>query len=219
MPGAMPLPSTTLHAVRNLMLDLGGVLYGVNYHKTQDAFQALAKRYGAPPVHYSQATQTEVFDKFEMGLMTAAHFRDALRGHFHNRATDAEIDQAWNAMLLGLFVGREALLAKLQALFDLAMLSNTNEIHWAQVGREIDPIRPYFKEIFASCFTGMRKPNADIFHFALNHLGWQPHETLFVDDSIQHIHGAQAVGLHAYHLQQPEDLFALADQLVHAAQH
>ena len=46
----------------------------------------------------------------------------------------------------------------------------------------------------------MRKPESRIFHHVLEEEGFDPSETLFIDDSPQHIEGARKVGLHTYHL-------------------
>lgn len=209
-------------AIQHVLLDLGGVLYGVDYTKTIDAFNALAGKYQAPTLTYSQAEQEAIFDQFEMGKTDEATFRNALRNRFnaHNTAnkfsntpTDNEQDTAWNAMLLGLMPQQEAALKKFRQRRPLAMLSNTNAIHWHKVRPEIEPIAHYFTEIFASCYMGMRKPNADIFLKALNTLGWDAANTVFVDDSIQHVIGARAVGLHAFHLQQTHELMLLAQYL------
>ena len=59
----------------------------------------------------------------------------------------------------------------------------------------------------------MRKPNSDIFEKVINDNNLIPSETLFIDDSIQHIEGAKKVGLKAYHLTNGEtiiDLFGKA---------
>ncbi len=209
----LPTPDT-LKRTRNLLLDLGGVLYGVDYTRTVQALQALAASNGMPPVQYSQAMQEAVFDQFEMGKISPEAFRAQLRPRLGASVTDAELDTAWNAMLLGPLPGRVELLQSLRASLPVALLSNTNAIHWAQVGHEIDPFRPHLDQVLASYALGMRKPNADIFLHALAALGWHADETLFVDDSIQHVHGAQAVGLHAWHLQDADDLFRLRDVLV-----
>ena len=43
----------------------------------------------------------------------------------------------------------------------------------------------------------MRKPNADIFELVINENNLKLDETIFIDDSIQHIEGAKKVGLNA----------------------
>jgi putative hydrolase of the HAD superfamily len=43
----------------------------------------------------------------------------------------------------------------------------------------------------------MRKPDAEIFELVVNENNLVKAETLFIDDSIQHIHGALEIGLHA----------------------
>ena len=47
----------------------------------------------------------------------------------------------------------------------------------------------------------MRKPERKIFGHVLDHHGFKASETLFIDDSLQHIEGARKVGLNTHHLQ------------------
>ena len=47
----------------------------------------------------------------------------------------------------------------------------------------------------------MRKPEARIFEFVLKEQGYDPSETIFIDDSPQHIEDPK-VGLSTYHLRQ-----------------
>ena len=52
----------------------------------------------------------------------------------------------------------------------------------------------------------MRKPDAEIFEFVLQENNLSVDETLFVDDSEQHIKGAEKIGLRVYHLKANEDI-------------
>jgi putative hydrolase of the HAD superfamily len=46
----------------------------------------------------------------------------------------------------------------------------------------------------------MRKPDAAIFEHVLNDNQLQAHETLFIDDSLQHIQTAQRLGIQVIHM-------------------
>ena len=90
------------------------------------------------------------------------------------------------------------LIADLQALRDkgvrLALVSNasTAEVR-AWPG---SPLAPLFDSTLFSCECGCKKPEADIYHLALEQLAVEPDECLFVGDggSDEH-HGAHAVGM------------------------
>ena len=47
---------------------------------------------------------------------------------------------------------------------------------------------------------GMRKPDTEIFDFVLRENDLNPSETIFIDDSIQHVAGAKKIGINALHL-------------------
>ena len=47
-----------------------------------------------------------------------------------------------------------------------------------------------------SCAEGTRKPEKEIYQILLEKLGVEPHETVFVDDRSDFIHGAEHVGIH-----------------------
>lgn len=59
----------------------------------------------------------------------------------------------------------------------------------------------------------MRKPDKEIFDYVLqvNHL--KPHETIFIDDSIQHVKGAQAASIDAHLLEKGRELKDLLQEL------
>ena len=71
------------------------------------------------------------------------------------------------------------------------------------------PMSDYFNHIYLSHEIGMRKPNVDIFEYVCRENSLNPSETLFIDDSIQHIEGAKSCGLQTFHLTD----FELLDQI------
>lgn len=189
----------------NIIFDLGGVILNLDYSRTISAFVQLG--INDFDASYSQLVQTGLFDDYERGEISSQDFRDGIREVFRVNRTDAEIDSAWNAMLLDLPSERLHLLQQLHASKRIVLLSNTNEIHIRQFNGALkakyglSDLSSYFLRLYYSYEVGMRKPEERIFEHVLRDQGFEPSETLFIDDSPQHIEGARRVGLHAYHLQ------------------
>ncbi|MBK7944564.1 MAG: HAD family phosphatase [Flavobacteriales bacterium] len=204
--------------VDTLILDLGGVLIDVDYRATARHFEALGI-HGFDAL-YSKAKQSDLFDRFETGELTPAGFRAEVRALLKADLSDADIDAGWNAMLGTIPPERIRLVQELKQRCQLILLSNTNAIHVpafeAIIAHDlgIGDFRSLFHGAYYSCELGMRKPNADIFRYVVAQHSADPARTLFIDDSIQHVHGARAAGLRAEHLELAnEDVAALAERL------
>ncbi|MCB9178836.1 MAG: HAD family phosphatase [Flavobacteriales bacterium] len=206
------------HTYDTILLDLGGVLIDVDYHATARAFQAL----GHPEFDrlYSKAQQDHLFDGFETGSLSPAEFRDRIRQVLDPSLSDAVIDANWNAMLGSIPPERIELVSRLKERYQVLLLSNTNAIHVpsfeAIIAREngISDFKALFHGAYYSCEIGQRKPEAAAYHHVLERHNADPRRTLFIDDSIQHVHGARAAGLNAEHLELAnEDVIGLVDQL------
>ncbi|MBI1289351.1 MAG: HAD-IA family hydrolase [Flavobacteriales bacterium] len=188
----------------NIIFDFGGVILNLDYQRTIAAFQELG--INDFEQSYSQLNQTDLFDRFERGEISPAAFRNGLRTVFKDSILDEELDSAWNAMLLDLPAKRLTVLEKLRAEKRISLLSNTNEIHIEAFESSLkqthglEDLSGFFDHVYYSCRTGMRKPEARIFEMVLKEQNYKPEETLFIDDSPQHIEGARKVGLNVYHL-------------------
>lgn len=201
-----------LTGIKNIIFDLGGVILNIDYNKTANAF----KRIGVANFDdiYSQAKQGQVFDKLETGELTSVEFREYIK-EIVPSLESSDIDKAWNAMLLDLPAQRIDLLKKLKKKYRLFLLSNTNEIHieafqkiiQSSYGENIFDV--IFEHQYYSSEMGMRKPNSDCFQFVLEENSLDPSETLFIDDSIQHVEGARKLKIKAYHLITGEDITEL----------
>jgi len=201
-----------LNGVKNIIFDLGGVILNIDYGQTANAF----KKIGVANFDeiYSQAKQVQVFDKLETGELTPDEFREYMKEIVPSLQL-SDIDKAWNAMLLDLPASRIDLLKKLKKKYRLFLLSNTNEIHIKCFRKIIDSF--YGENIFDAIFEnqyysseiGMRKPNPECFQYVLEKNGMEPSETLFIDDSIQHVEGARKLKINAYHLIPGEDITRL----------
>jgi putative hydrolase of the HAD superfamily len=204
--------------IDTLLLDLGGVLIDVDYHRTARAFHVLG--FDDFEGQFSKAKQTPLFDRFEMGAISPAEFRDGVRALFRPDLTDREIDACWNAMLGSIPPARIELLKALGERYRLLLLSNTNAIHvpafHAIIAQEngIPDFKELFEGAYYSCAIGLRKPDVEAFHFALAKHGASPERTLFIDDSIQHVVGARTAGLRAEHLELAhEDVLGMVERL------
>jgi len=201
-----------------LLLDLGGVLIDVDYQRTAAEFNALG--FGGFEALYSKAQQDHIFDGFEVGALSPDEFRARIRGLHGNGITDDQVDRCWNAMLGRIPPGRIDLLRRLRSRYKLLLLSNTNTIHVRAFERiiaehnGIADFKALFDGAYYSCEMGLRKPDAAAFMHVLERHGAEPARTLFIDDSMQHVSGARAMGLSAEHLDLArEDVVAMAQRL------
>ena len=196
-----------LDGIKNIIFDLGGVIINIRFQLALDAFQKLSKT--GKVLEFTQWQQSELFDAYETGRITDAEFRAGLREHYEIEATDAEIDEAWNALLLDIPEERIQLLRELGNKYRLFLLSNTNAIHlvrFTQIVADsftIPSLDSLFEKTYYSHLIGQRKPDAIVFEQILAQNNLEAAETLFVDDSTQHIEGAKTVGLKTLFLAPP----------------
>lgn len=189
--------------IKNIILDLGGVIINLDTQQPFNAFKELFTD------NYSEIEATftamNLFNNFEVGKITAEEFILFFLNR-HPNLTSKQVVAIWNSMLLDIPKERVVLIRKLALKYNVFLLSNTNEIHLTQINKYlfdaygITSINSLFKKAYFSHEVGFRKPDAEIFKLVLNENKLNPSETLFVDDSIEHIQSAQQLGINTKHL-------------------
>lgn len=202
-------------SVENIIFDLGGVLYGVDYTAVEQALSALQEHTaGAAVPVYSRLMQPDCVTLYETGQISGAEFREAMRREFAIRADDDTLDAAWCAILTGAYEGRVDMLRRLRSRYRIVLLSNTNDIHLRSIRNECPELLDTFERCFYSHEMKLRKPQTDIFGQVLDTMGFRPEATLFLDDSPQHLRAAESLGIHTVWIQQPESVELVASLLL-----
>ena len=201
-----------LQGIKNIIFDLGGVIYAVDYHKTIGAFEAL----GIEDFEsvYAKAGQSDLFDDLEVGKISKAAFCDKIIQLAGTQMGKDEITNAWNAMLLDFMPDALESLKRLNGRYRIFLLSNTNEIHIQEIANRVGDAAfkdfcALFEKVYLSHEMGLRKPHPELFTHIVKEQELNSTETLFIDDSIQHVQGALKAGLKAHHLKDGERIAQL----------
>ena len=195
--------------IKNIVFDLGGVLVDLDF---KSAINGLQKAGFANVKEQLQAFDREgIFQKFELGEMTAEEFRSAIRENSTVTLTDEEVDALWNLMLLEIPREKLELILDLRGKYMVYLLSNTNSIHWDYVCKNAFNYRgfrvnDYFEETFLSYEMHLAKPDKAIYEKVLQDANLLAEETLFIDDSEANCKAAEEVGIHAHHYHIGDDL-------------
>jgi glucose-1-phosphatase len=203
-------PMKLLDNIDTIIFDFGGVIIDVDYDLTEKAFQKLGiKNFDEL---YSQAQQSMLFDQFETGQISPQEFREKLKDMCKLHFDDHAIDHAWNAMLGGIPDERLSVIERLRNNYRTFVLSNTNVIHIKFIENYMDQTgiknRFYncFEKVYFSFEMKQRKPHPETFETVIEENNLIPSRTLFVDDSIQHIKGAEKAGLNTLFLEKGTDI-------------
>lgn len=184
---------------KNIIFDLGGVILNLEYQKTQRAFESLGL--ADFKTLYSQAQQTGLFDLYEQGLCSTPYFINSLLPFLPTGTTANKVVQAWNAMILDFPIEKLNGVLALKETHRTFLLSNTNDLHIQAVYRALKAVypasdlNPFFEKVYFSSDLQMRKPSKSIFEYVCRENKLNPAETLFIDDTEQHIVGAKSTGL------------------------
>ena len=201
-----------LKGIKNIIFDLGGVIYAINYKTTIKAFESLG--INDFEYIYAKASQSDLFDNLEIGKITKTEFFEGINKFLPNTLSPTKITEAWNAMLIGFMPDALKKLEELSQTHRIFLLSNTNIFHIEEIqNREgmtsFDEFCELFEKVYLSHDIGLRKPHTQVFAHIVDEQGLDTSETLFIDDSPQHVSGALKAGLKARHLKDGEKISQL----------
>lgn len=183
--------------IKNLMFDLGGVIMDIRRSDCVDAFTKMGMR--DADSFFGEYRQQGPFLQMEVGEITPAEFRDAMRTYFDREVSDQELDDALYKFLVGIPVHRLHELDELRRKYKIFLLSNTNPILWngkieSEFRKAGHDVGYYFDGMLKSYEALVAKPEKKIFDIAAQQCGIDPAETLFFDDSAENIAAAISFG-------------------------
>jgi epoxide hydrolase-like predicted phosphatase len=138
----------------------------------------------------------------DIGAITAEQFLERLSELMGRQITFEEVDGAAT-------VDEEVvkIVAKLSKAYKLALISNAPSKLIRGILAE-NNLEKYFDVIIVSSEVGMVKPSPEIFQLALQKLGVNPAESIFIDDNIGNVEGAAKIGIHSIQFESAAQLKA-----------
>ena len=187
--------------IKNIIFDFGGVLLDLRPDRCIEEF----RRIGIPEVEQmlSVAHQQGVMGLLEEGRISVREFCSGLRADHIPAPTDRQIIQAFCSMADGLPAYKLDFLQQLKEEgYHVSALSNTNTLHWGYCQRYFIECgyvpSELFEHLWLSCEMHLVKPDPRIFEAILKESGYDPDETLFVDDNARNCAVAESFGIHTF---------------------
>lgn len=185
--------------IKNIIFDLGGVILNLDNRRTEEAFTSLGVKDFRS--YFGHGHASDFFREYEVGRISDRQFIDSIRELTGISVSDEAIVDSWNALLLDFPPERIQLLKELRRSYRLFLFSNTNALHMASFQKTFadtfggGSLEDYFEKTYYSHLLGMRKPDKESFEYILRENKLDPAETMFVDDAIVNVEGAEQVGL------------------------
>ncbi|MDV7103095.1 HAD family phosphatase [Vibrio sp. TH_r3] len=139
---------------------------------------------------------SQVGRQFEKGQITAFEFVTQLKQQFMLSQSNEEIIDAFIQWPIGIYPNLINVLIQLRENYHLAVLSNTNELHFPRLIEEF-AIAEYFDTIFVSHHMHKAKPDIEAFEYVLQVLDVSADNVLFLDDNQQNIQAAKSLGINS----------------------
>ena len=192
--------------VKNLIFDLGNVLYDIDFKKMNAAFASIGIE--GMGQHFTLNKSHQLFLDLEMGFVNEQEFYDGVRALVNLPLTNEQIQFAWNALLVGFRKNSIDWIKQNNTKYNTFLYSNTNQIHHDYFISEFEsklaayPFVSLFKTPYYSHEMGMRKPDPASFTYILDIVGLATLDTLFIDENKPNIIAAASVGLQVLHLKE-----------------
>ncbi len=196
--------------IKNIVFDLGNVL--VSFKPLEFLIEVLGDRKKADEC-YTLILQSPEWKALDEGLISIEDAQRNLIQREPSLATGVEIFyQRWMEMFHPIEENVQLLEPLKQRGYRLYVLSNIiREVY--EVFQTQLPFFDRFDGIVASCEAGMSKPNRAIYEHLLHTFNLTTNETLFIDDLIENVEAARAVGIASIQCQSPAQLRSDLEQL------
>ena len=174
--------------VRNIVFDIGWVLFRLNYATIVDFLQAR----GAEVSDRNSVLSRVQLEDHETGRLHGLGLLGQLAALARQPVSLEEMHVHWVSMfeLEPLMVD---LAHRLSERYRVFLLSNIGDLHWLYLSREYR-LQTIGEGALPSYLAGVMKPHAGIYAEAERRFVLEPAATLFIDDRTDNIEGARARG-------------------------
>jgi len=197
--------------IRAIIFDLGGVLLRTNDFTPREQ---IASRLGISRHELEELVfGGESGDQAQRGEIT-------VQQHWANLAAKIHCSDKELKSLVEEFFAKDEIdislmdyIRKLHRSYKTGLLSNAFD-DLRQIITERWHFEDAFDDMVISAEVGMVKPDVRIFQLAVEQLGVEPGQVVFVDDMQRNIEGAKQVGLMSIHFQDPQQVRLDLEQLL-----
>lgn len=193
-----------IEAAKNIIFDLGAVIININPEKVQQLLKEMMPT--AFDNKFEALQKSGIFEAYEINEISSKQFIKRIEELFDYQISETKIESIWNEMLMDIPARRIEILLEQKHKKNTYLCSNTNEIHIHTIQNYlkdsffIDGLEPLFNKVYLSYKLGIRKPNPKIFELILKENNLKAEETVFIDDSKEHIKSAASLGIKTIHL-------------------
>lgn len=178
-----------------ILFDIGGVLLTNGWDHAERA--VLTAQFHLDRTELETHHQ-KAFEPWERGELTLDEYLDAVVFYKPRDFSRGEFFAAICAQSKPLPDGALCILKELAASDRCLVGALNNEARETHEFRMTNfGLRGYLKFTFTSCYMGLRKPDPNIYRHALGILGTPPERSLFIDDRLENVAAAAAVGMKA----------------------
>ncbi|MBV8547033.1 MAG: HAD family phosphatase [Acidobacteria bacterium] len=178
------------------LFDLGNTVIKLAYERVLAAICADASMSRDELVELLE--EPGAYRDMERGAVSFYEFYEFLCDHAGYRGSIRDFHQVWSDFFDGTMPGIEDLLDRIRERYRIAFLSNSNEIHAELIPTQFAAIFHKDEPFVFSHRLKAAKPDPDIFKLALELIGSTPQNTIFVDDLIENVVAARAIGMQAF---------------------
>ncbi|GAB4199832.1 MAG: HAD family phosphatase [Bacteroidia bacterium] len=185
-----------------IIFDLGGVILPLDTEATRQKILQLTGKDVKEWMKFGYPHQ--VIRSFELGKLTEKEFFEELSQVLSYENDLYYLKEAWNAMLMPVPKENIDFLNQLSEKYKLILLSNTCETHiqcfeeMLQQTHHIESLELLFDKVYYSCRIGIRKPDTKIFQKIIKENHLNPLQTIYFDDTSEHIETAKKLGIQSY---------------------
>jgi len=178
------------------LFDLGNTVIKLAYERVLGAICADASMSRDELVELLE--EPGAYRDMERGAVSFYEFYEFLCEHAGYRGSIRDFHHVWCDFFDGTMPGIEDLLDRIRERYRIAFLSNSNEIHAELIPTQFAAIFHKDDPFVFSHRLKVAKPDPDIFRLALQTIGATAQNTIFIDDLLENVLAARAIGMRAF---------------------
>jgi epoxide hydrolase-like predicted phosphatase len=200
------------NSVKALLFDLGGVVIEIDFDRVFSHWALYANQ--KPETIKSRFEFDSYYERHERGEIEALEYFAWLRRSLGINISNEEFIAGWNSIYIGEIPGIEAILSDVKEKLPIYVFTNSNSTHQLVWSKKYSHILNHFRYVFVSCEIGKRKPEPEAFKIVSKEIGVKPQHILFFDDTLEHIAGAEKIGMQAVHVESSRDIEILLKEIL-----